>query len=74
LILMISSEPLVPADRILFLVISAASNVGLSHDPIAITGPGLYILSATMLLGRLMPLCVLWWMAQTTHDAELAFG
>lgn len=61
-------------DRLLFLTFSAASNVGLAHDPVSITGPGLYTLSAIMLLGRLAPLVVLWWMARTTHDADIAVG
>lgn len=54
-----------------FLTISALSNVGLSHDPIA--GPGMYLLAVVMLLGRLAPLGVLWWMAKTT-PAEVLVG
>ena len=33
-----------PADRLVFLSASAVGNVGLSHDPISFTGPGLMIL------------------------------
>jgi trk system potassium uptake protein TrkH len=73
-LMILASEPNIPPDRVLFLVISAASNVGLSHDPVGITGVGLYTLSGIMLLGRLAPLGVLWWMAGTTRDAELAIG
>ena len=62
----------VAADRLLFLTVSAASNVGLAHDPVSITGPGLYTLCAVMLAGRLAPVFLLWWMAGTTRDADVA--
>ena len=61
-------------DRLLFLTVSAASNVGLAHDPVSITGPGLYTLCAVMLAGRVAPMFVLWWMARTTADADVAVG
>lgn len=59
-------------DRLVFLVVSAASNVGLAHDPVSIAGPGLYTLCLVMLAGRIAPVCVLWWMAHTTTDADVA--
>jgi trk system potassium uptake protein TrkH len=59
-------------DRLLFLTVSAASNVGLAHDPVSITGPGLYTLCAVMLAGRVAPVFVLAWMARTTPNAEVA--
>jgi trk system potassium uptake protein TrkH len=71
LVLLIMNDELA-ADQMLFVVVSAVSNVGLSHNPIAVTGASLHILSALMLLGRLTPLCILWWMAETTNDADLA--
>jgi Trk-type K+ transport system membrane component len=71
-LLALNSE--IAADQMLFIVVSALSNVGLSHNPIAIVGAGLNSLSLLMLLGRLAPLCILWWMAETTTDAELAVG
>jgi Trk-type K+ transport system membrane component len=74
LILLLATVPQVPADRLLFEAISALSNVGLSHEVVMIVGPGLDILSAAMLLGRLAPLGILWWMAQTTEKADLAVG
>jgi Trk-type K+ transport system membrane component len=64
----------VSADRLLFLTVSAASNVGLAHDPVSITGPGLYTLCAVMLAGRIAPLFILWWMADTMTDADVAVG
>jgi trk system potassium uptake protein TrkH len=62
----------ISGDRLLFLTVSAASNVGLAHDPVSITGPGLYTLCAVMLAGRIAPVFVLSWMARTTNDAEVA--
>ena len=59
------------ADQVGFLTISALSNVGLSHDPVSITGGGLFVLDLIMLVGRLSPLAILWWMAATTRDAEV---
>jgi Trk-type K+ transport system membrane component len=72
LLLLLWRAPDLSADRLLFLTVSAASNVGLSHDPISMTGPGVYTLCAVMLAGRIAPVFVLWWMARTTRDAEVA--
>jgi Trk-type K+ transport system membrane component len=71
LMLLLSTQPQLGADRLLFLAISAASNVGITHEPVKITGTGLYVLSATMLIGRLLPIGGLWWQALTTNDSEL---
>ncbi|HXE55376.1 MAG TPA: potassium transporter TrkG [Tepidisphaeraceae bacterium] len=71
LLILLACEPQIPADRTLFLTISAMGNVGLWHDPVSITGPGLLVLSALMLAGRLGPLAVLWWMAKTTSSDVL---
>jgi len=73
-LLLLVAVPQVPADRLLFLTTSAIGNVGLSHDPVSITGSGLLVLSGLMLFGRLAPLAVLWWMAETTTDAQVAVG
>jgi Trk-type K+ transport system membrane component len=73
-LMLLWSEPDLPADRLLFLTISALSNVGLSHDPISMTGSGLDVLSCAMLLGRLTPLGMLWWMAMTTREGEMPVG
>jgi Trk-type K+ transport system membrane component len=64
----------ISGDRLLFLTVSAASNVGLAHDPVSITGPGLYTLCAVMLAGRVAPVWVLSWMARTTADADVAIA
>jgi Trk-type K+ transport system membrane component len=68
LLLLLSTEPQMPADRILFLAVSAVGNVGLSHDPVTVSDAGLYVLSATMLTGRVAPLLVLWWMAEENDE------
>jgi len=63
-----------PADRLLFDSISAVSNVGLSPGPVTLVGAELFILGSAMVVGRLAPLMILWWMAETTQDAEMAVG
>jgi Trk-type K+ transport system membrane component len=73
-IFLFSSEPQISADRLLFLACSAIGNVGLSHDPVSITGPGLLVLSALMLAGRLGSLATLWWLAETTGGVEVLVG
>ena len=73
-VLLLWRVPDMSADRLLFLSVSAASNVGLSQDPVSITGPGLYTLSAVMLFGRIGPVLVLGWQARSTHDSPLAVG
>ena len=65
------ADPQIPAERVFFEIISAVSNVGLSYDRIMTVMPGLDVLTAAMLLGRLTPLLILWWMATKTTDAEL---
>jgi Trk-type K+ transport system membrane component len=60
---LLAAQPQAPADRMLFLAVSALSNVGISHEPITFTGVTLYILTAAMLLGRFVPLGLVWWAA-----------
>jgi trk system potassium uptake protein TrkH len=71
MILLAQNVPQMSGDRLLFIAISATSNVGLSHDPIAVTGPGLIVLSVMMLFGRLAPIAILWWMARTTRGVDV---
>lgn len=73
-LLLLVSVPQLAADRLLFEGISAVSNVGLSYEVVAVVTPGLDVLGGAMLLGKLAPLGVLWWMALTTPDAEIAIG
>ena len=70
-LMLAQNVPQMAGDRLLFLAISATSNVGLSHDPIAITGPGLIVLSVLMLFGRLAPIAILWWTARTTRGVDV---
>lgn len=67
---LLAAEPGQPADRLLFLVVSAASNVGLSQNPVSTTGGGLFILSAVMLLGRLLSLAALWCAVAVARDQD----
>ncbi len=60
----------IAADRLLFIVVSAASNVGLSHDPISRVGPSLIILTVIMVLGRIVGLGALWWMAEAAGENQ----
>jgi Trk-type K+ transport system membrane component len=59
-ILLVAAQPQVSGEKLLFLAVSAASNVGTSVEPVGFGGAGLYILSVTMLVGRLLPLALLW--------------
>lgn len=70
-LLLAMTQPQMPADRLIFLTISAISNVGLSHDPVSMVGPGLLLLAALMLAGRLAPIAIIWWMVRATPDAEV---
>jgi trk system potassium uptake protein TrkH len=72
--LLAACDSVTAGDRVLFLAVSALSNVGLSHDPISMTGPGLMVLSALMLVGRLTPLAVLWWLARAGDDLDVLVG
>jgi trk system potassium uptake protein TrkH len=64
--------PELPGDRVFFLAASAVGSVGLSHDPVAFEGAANYVLALAMLLGRALPLIVLWWAVRTTDDADVA--
>jgi trk system potassium uptake protein TrkH len=70
-IMLLWAEPQMPGDRVLFINVSALSNVGLSHDVLSMTRSSLLLVSAAMFFGRITPLLILWWMADTTHDADL---
>jgi trk/ktr system potassium uptake protein len=74
LIMLLFVQPQLAADRALFLTISALSNVGLSHDTLPEMQRGAYVLAALMLAGRMVPLLILWWMADSTEGAEVAVG
>ncbi|HYO09262.1 MAG TPA: hypothetical protein VER17_09840 [Tepidisphaeraceae bacterium] len=71
---LLATLPEMAADRLLMLAASSVSNTGLSHEPVTLTGGGLAVLTAAMALGRAAPLLVLWWLASTTEDADVAVG
>jgi hypothetical protein len=62
------------ADYLLFLSVSATANAGLAYDRLSIVGQGMHTLTAAMLLGRAVPLIVLWWTARTTPEADVAIA
>jgi trk system potassium uptake protein TrkH len=73
-LVLLDCAPQMPGDRLLFLTISAASNVGWSHDPVSLVKLPLAALSAITALGRMMPLAVLWWTARSAGPTDLAVG
>ena len=72
--MLLNTEPQMPGDRALFVIVSALSNVGLSYDTLSMTRSSLFVVSAAMFTGRLVPLLILWWMVDTTRDADVAVG
>jgi trk system potassium uptake protein TrkH len=73
-LLLLWSEPGLDADRLFFIATSAASNCGLAHDRVGIVGTGMYVLTLTMLLGRLLPILILWWVVQRADETDVAIG
>jgi Trk-type K+ transport system membrane component len=61
-------------DNTLFNAVSAMSNVGFSAAPVSSQKSVMYAYCAIILVARMAPLMILWWMAETTTDAELAIG
>jgi Trk-type K+ transport system membrane component len=72
LLVFLTITPEVPADRALFHIVSAISNVGLSFDTISTVGGGLYVLTATMFFGRVAAWLVVWWQADTADEEQIA--
>lgn len=72
LIVLLATNPDMPADRTLFDLVSAAGNVGLSVDTISMVGGGLYVLTMVMFLGRVGALLVVWWQADTAGNSSVA--
>jgi trk system potassium uptake protein TrkH len=73
-ILLSHVNPVLSTDHALFSAVSALSNVGFSLSEIPDRKNVLFAYCAIMLLGRMVPLMILWWMAETTTDADLAVG
>ncbi|HEX3359278.1 MAG TPA: hypothetical protein VHS31_20030 [Tepidisphaeraceae bacterium] len=74
LLLLLSTEPGLDADRLLFIATSAAANVGMAHDRIGIVGAGMSVLTLTMLLGRILPIAILWWVLRHADETDVAIG
>ncbi|MBV8782422.1 MAG: hypothetical protein JO353_13585 [Phycisphaerae bacterium] len=68
--LIMRMEPQLPGDRVLFLAVSAASNSGLSNDPIALVGDSLFALSGIALAGRIVPIGILWLACQVPAEPD----
>ena len=71
---LILADPEQRADRLLFLATSALGNVGLSYDSVAVSTPGYFLLAATMLIGRLLPVALLWTIADRLPDVDVPVG
>lgn len=63
-----------PANNVFFDAVSAVSNVGFTVTPVPDEKGLFFAYNAIILVGRMTPLMILWWMAETTGDAELAVG
>jgi Trk-type K+ transport system membrane component len=71
---LLMAEPEIKLERSLFMAASALGNVGLSHNSVDVSTAGLYILSATMLLGRVAPVMMLWTVADSLPEVDVAIG
>jgi trk system potassium uptake protein TrkH len=74
LVMLLFVEPQLAGEQVLYLTISALSNVGLSYDQLPDMPKGAFVLAALMMAGRMVPLLILWWMADSTRDGEVAIG
>lgn len=74
LIILLATQPQVPAERLLFETASAISNTGLSIDEITNVSAGLDITSLAMLSGRLLPLGFLCYLACRDEHSDIAIG
>jgi trk system potassium uptake protein len=62
------------SDSIFFNAVSGVSNVGFSLSPIPEQPNVLFAYCAIMLVGRMTPLLILWWMADVVKGPEIAVG
>lgn len=74
LLALLAVQPQTPADRLLFDVVSAIGNAGLTFNPISQYGSSLYILSALMLAGRFIPFFLIWRQSRSTIQPDVAIG
>jgi Trk-type K+ transport system membrane component len=64
------AAPNVPGDQLLSIAVSAASNCGLSRDSLSVVSTSLFTLGLMMVLGRLLPILILWRMAERLEFAD----
>lgn len=74
LVMLLFVEPQLAGEQVVYLTISALSNVGLSYDQLPDMPKGAFVLAALMMAGRMTPLLIVWWMADSTRDGEVAIG
>ena len=55
-LLLLAQATQIPSERLAFIATSALGRSGLSHDTLSLTGMSLYLLSAGMLAGHLLPI------------------
>jgi len=68
------AAPNVQGDRMLMIAVSAASNCGLSQDPLSVVQTPLYVLAIMMAAARVVPILLLWRMAERIEYAETVVG
>lgn len=57
---LLATEGQLSSERLLLLAVSCATVSGLTHEPVTVVGPGLLILSLSMLVARVLPVVVIW--------------
>ena len=68
---LLASLPEMMPDRLAFLAASAVGNSGLSHEPVVLTGAGLWVVVLGMLIGRAAPLLVIWYVAGLGENLDV---
>lgn len=63
-VILLNNLPEVAPEQLLMLTVSSAFNSGVSHNPIAFGSESLFLLVVLMLVGRMVPLVLLWWLDQ----------
>ncbi|MFT3788582.1 MAG: hypothetical protein QM770_20820 [Tepidisphaeraceae bacterium] len=71
-LILLSYQPQLQPDRTFFIAVSAVCNTGLAHDPLTVIGTAGFTLAAAMMLGKLLPLAMLAWMAALSEKTPAA--
>lgn len=72
MLVLVTSEPQTPADRLALTVVGAAFDVGVGQEPLALVGVGAYVVSVLMISGRLLPLVLVWMLARQAGRDDAA--